>query len=245
MHKYCRAGRGGGVFLTFDEKGFTIEPTSLDSRCTAYSVSAHMLYENADPYCLREPSGILNTKTAVYEELDERRVRVWGSTFTHMPYTIKLEGAAHTGYQTVTIVGIRDRRILKNPQAGLSRLETYVERKLDHFHIERSSYDIDFKMYGWNGVSGACPKAGYVPNEIGVVMTVTAQSQEQATRIAQIYNPYLLHFPIEPEEQLPTFAFIFSPAEMERGPVYEFMLHHGVKVEDPMELFHIETEMIV
>ena len=90
MHKYCRAGRGGGVFLTFEEKGFTIEPTSLDSRCTAYSVSAHMLYENADPYCLREPSGLLNTKTAVYEELDERRVRVWGSTFTHMPYTIKL-----------------------------------------------------------------------------------------------------------------------------------------------------------
>lgn len=235
---------GGGVFLTFDEQGFTIEPTSPDSRCTPYTVSAHMLYENADPYRLREPSGILDTSGAVYTALDERRVRVTGSTFTHQTYTVKLEGAALAGYQTVTIVGIRDKRIMRDPERWLTALKEFVAGKIRNYQIDPASYDIDFKMYGWNAVSGSAPQQGYLPAEIGLVMAVTAETQELATRVAKIYNPYLLHFPVDLNEQLPTFAFPFSPAETERGAVYEFMLNHSVEVENPMELFHMKMEVI-
>ena len=94
---------GGGVFISFDKDSFIIEPTSDDSQCTPYSVSAHMIYENANPYQLREPAGLLNTSKSVYEAIDERRVRVRGSEFTHMAPTIKLEGSSLSGYQTVTV----------------------------------------------------------------------------------------------------------------------------------------------
>lgn len=38
---------------------------------------------------------------------------------------------------------------------------------------------------------------------------------------------------------LPTFAFPFSPVDTPRGPVYEFVLHHVVEVDDPLELVRI------
>jgi hypothetical protein len=37
-------------------------------------------------------------------------------------------------------------------------------------------------------------------------------------------------------EHLPSFAFMASPAEIERGPLYEFFLNHVVRVSSPGEL---------
>ena len=39
---------------------------------------------------------------------------------------------------------------------------------------------------------------------------------------------------------LPTFAFAGSPAEVERGAAYEFVLNHVVAVDDERSLFHTE-----
>lgn len=233
---------GGGVFLTFDEEGFIVEPTSSDSRCTPYSVSAHMLYENANPYLLREPSGELDTRNAVYTALDERRVKVTGSAFRPLDYTIKLEGSALYGYQTMTVVGIKDERIMRAPEKWLGQMKGYVLKRIGKLGLDPNGFELDFKLYGYNALSPA--REGYVPEEIGIVMIVTAPTQELATRIAKLFNPYLLHFPVKLNEQLPTFALLFSPAEIEKGPVYQFMLNHSVKVQSPMELFRIETEDI-
>ena len=35
-----------------------------------------------------------------------------------------------------------------------------------------------------------------------------------------------------------------SPAEIERGAMYEFVLNHSVEVDRPDELFRTETELI-
>jgi hypothetical protein len=233
---------GGGVFVTFDEEGFIVEPTSAESKCTVYSVSAHMLYENADPCHLREPSGSLDTSGSVYTRIDDRRVQVRGSCFFHEPYTIKLEGSALAGYQTVTFIGIQDRRVMEAPEKWLDMLGNYVDEKIKAYQFDSKSYDIDFKLYGLNAISGTPVPEEYVPREIGLMMTVTANTQKLATRIAKLYNPYLLHFPIKLDEQLPTYAFPFSPAETERGPVYKFTLNHAVEVSSPMELLRLETE---
>ena len=32
---------------------------------------------------------------------------------------------------------------------------------------------------------------------------------------------------------MPSYGFAFSPADIERGPVYEFKLNHVVEVDDP------------
>ena len=233
---------GGGVFLIFDEDSFTIEPTSDDSRCTPYTVSAHMIYENANPYQLREPAGILDTSKAVYEALDDRRVRVTGSRFTPMAPTTKLEGSSLLGYQTVTVVGMRDRQLMKAPKKWLNTMNNYVQEKINKYDIDPDTYSVDFKLYGYDALGPA--SENYVPNEIGIVMIITAKTQELATRIAKIYNPYLLHFPVKLDSQLPSFALLFSPAEIEKGPVYEFRLFHAVDVDNEMDLFRTKMEEI-
>ncbi len=43
---------------------------------------------------------------------------------------------------------------------------------------------------------------------------------------------------------MPTFAFPFSPADMNRGPLYEFCLHHVMPLAAPMAAFRLVTEEI-
>jgi hypothetical protein len=71
-----------------------------------------MLYENSNPFVLHEPGGMLDATHAHYEAIDERSVRVTGSQFVVKPYTMKLEGTARCGFQTVMLVGIQDRAVL-------------------------------------------------------------------------------------------------------------------------------------
>ena len=39
-----------------------------NSQATPDSVAAHMVYENADPFLLREPGGCLDVKDSSYEK---------------------------------------------------------------------------------------------------------------------------------------------------------------------------------
>src|ERR1700730_7420195 len=51
----CTVIRGdGGVLMRVGTNGFDIEPLSSTNRCDTHSVSAHMLYENSDPFRLIE-----------------------------------------------------------------------------------------------------------------------------------------------------------------------------------------------
>jgi len=70
---------------------------------------------------------------------------------------------------------------------------------------------------------------------------VTADSQELATEIGQMLNPYLLHHPLTSEEEQPTFAFPFSPAELNRGAIFAFCLNHVLELSDPMDAFSLEV----
>jgi hypothetical protein len=65
---------------------------------------------------------------------------------------------------------------------------------------------------------------------------VRADDQDTATAIAKTANVLLLHMPLPGMNHLPTFAFVTSPAEIERGPAYEFVLNHVLEVADGTEL---------
>lgn len=70
---------------------------------------------------------------------------------------------------------------------------------------------------------------------------VTAQTSELATEIGQFLNPYLLHHPLTVEEEQPTFAFPFSPADLSRGAIHAFCLNHVLELSDPMDAFSLEV----
>jgi hypothetical protein len=57
--------------------------------------------------------------------------------------------------------------------------------------------------------------------------------------VAKIANPLMLHLPTPAMDYLPSFAFASSPAEVERGAAYEFVLNHVVDCA-PLSLFRIE-----
>ncbi|MCP2636297.1 DUF1446 domain-containing protein [Microbacterium sp. HD4P20] len=237
---------GGGVLVEIDDAGFSIHPLDDASAATPMTVAAHMLYESADPFRLREPSGTLDTSAAVYTAVDDRVTRVEGSIFEEAAQaTIKLEGAALGGYETVSLVGIRDPHILEQMDAWLARFEGELHRRVrKHLGLERSEYDAELRAYGHNAVLGDLEPGGEPPREVGVLFRSRAADQVTATAIAKIANPLMLHLPLEGMTHLPSFAFATSPAEMERGATYEFVLQHTIAVDDESELFRTEYQEV-
>jgi hypothetical protein len=77
------------------------------------------------------------------------------------------------------------------------------------------------------------------PVEVGVLGLITAATAETAAEIGKLINPYVLHYPLTTDEELPTFAFPYSPAQSERGAFYEFALNHVMELADPMEAFRL------
>jgi len=234
--------REGGVMVRIGLSSFEVEPLRPGNQCTPYTVSAHMLYENSNPYHLHEPGGMLDVTQSRYEALDERRVRVTGSEFVPAPYTMKLEGASVGGFQTLMLVGIRDQKVLAGIDSFLLRMhEVLIARVSAAMGPAAGQYHISLRPYGWNAVSGL-PVGQLVapPQEIGLMFVATAKTQELATQIAKTCNPWFFHLPVEDAQEMPSYGFPFSPAEVERGQVFEFKLNHVVHVNDPMELVRLE-----
>jgi hypothetical protein len=231
--------RGGGVFVTIDQEGFTVEPLDPAAACTPTSVAAHMLYENANPFRLREPSGTLDTSQATYTPVDERVVRVEGSWFetTEQP-TIKLEGSGVSGYETTSFVAIADPAVLPRIDEWVQALQTRLHGRVhDLIGLDQQDYTVQLRCYGRDGVLGALAPNGQVPTEVGILLKVRGPDQATATAIAKTANPLLLHLPLEGMTDLPSYAFATSPAEAERGAAYEFHLNHVMHVTDPTEPF--------
>ena len=237
--------RTGGIFATIDHTGFTIEAVDPDTACTPVSVAAHMLYENADPFLLREPDGTLDVRDATYVALDERRVRVEGSVFHHSDqHTIKLEGARIAGYQTMSFVGVREPLVLADPEPWADALRGYLTMRVEQaLGITPDAYEFDLRLYGYNAILGNLEPAQSPPRELGVMLLVSASDQQTATAIAKVANPYLLHMPTAQMDYLPSFAFATSPAEVERGASFEFVLNHVIDSPSPTALFRMELEV--
>ncbi|CAN5342515.1 acyclic terpene utilization AtuA family protein [soil metagenome] len=238
---------GGGVLVEIDDAGFTVHPLNDTAAATPLTVAAHMLYENADPFRMREPGGTLDTSDAVYTAVTDRVTRVEGSRFEVAEQTtIKLEGSAIGGYETISLVGIRDPEILAHMDQWLERftalgLEPRVRSGLG---LEPDAYEVQLRAYGYNAVLGDLESSTQQPREVGVLLKVRAADQATATAIAKIANPIMLHLPLEGMTHLPSYAFATSPAEIERGASYEFVLQHTIDVDDESELFRTEFEEV-
>jgi len=230
--------RLGGVLMRVGKDAFDIEPLDPANQCSPESVSAHMLYESSDPYRLTEPGGLLDVTKADYQSLNARVTRVTGSRWEPMPYTMKLEGARGGDFQTIMIMGIEDPEVLAHLDEFHDTLQRVLtDRIKTTFGDEASSFDLSLRFYGWNGTSGRPVPAGTpAPRDVGVMFVVTAPTQDLANRMAKACNPYFFHTPLRLGIELPSYAFPFTPAEMPRGQVYEFLLNHVVHTRDGFEL---------
>ena len=230
--------RDGGVMIRVGRDSFLVEPLSAANSCNVETVSSHMLYENSDPFMLHEPGGVLDVTHSHYEAVDARIVKVTGSKFIPKPYTMKLEGASGSGYQTIMLVGIQDRGVLAEIERFVAHMhDALTARVRETMGARAGEFDISIRPYGWNAVDGTPVPAGTSPpREIALLFVATAATQAIATQIAKTCNPWFFHLPLNQGEELPSYAFPFSPAEIERGRVFEFKLNHVVHTTDGMEL---------
>lgn len=242
----CSTNPTSGVILVdFDETGFTVEAMAETALCTPHSVSAHMLYENSDPFQLYEPGGYLDVRGARYTALDARRVRVEGSKWVPGPYTLKLEGARAAGYQTTILAVLRQQHYVTHAQEWADKLHAFLTAQItERMGLTPPDYTLEFRMIGVNGALGALENRQGQPAEVGVLGIVTAATQEIASEIGKLINPWVLHYPLTEDEELPTFAFPYSPATTDRGPLYEFALNHVMALEDPMSAFRLTVSEV-
>ena len=233
----------GVVMIEFDKTGFNVEAMSENALCSPESVSAHMLYENADPYILYEPGGYMNVTNAHYYSIDPRKVRVEGALWVpSKKYTVKLEGARIAGYQTSLLVLLRDNNYVKNAMKWTEKLSVFLDKEIkQRMNLDSNEYSLGFRHIGLNAVLGDLEKNMGNPSEVGILCSITSKVPDICTEIAKLINPFLLHFPLTVDEELPTFAFPYSPVHSDRGCIYEFALHHVLELNDPMDAFQIQT----
>jgi hypothetical protein len=235
--------QSGVIQIDIDSEGFNVTPLADGAHCTPHTVSAHMLYENSDPFILYEPGGHLDVTAAKYTALDETSVRVTGSKWVPSDrYTVKLEGARVAGYQTLLLATVRDRRYVENIRAWVDDIaRRHAQRVANRMGLGPEEYSCELRIIGVEATLGALESRSEAPAEAGVMGIITAPTQERANEIGKLLNPFLLHHPLTREEEQPTFAFPFSPAEIDRGAIYEFCLNHVMELDNPMDAFSLEV----
>jgi hypothetical protein len=232
------------LLCTLDEDGFVLEAPDPTLRCTPASVAAHTLYEVADPYRLVMPSGVLDSRAATYEALDERRVRVRGGTWTPSErYTVKLEGSAPLGHLSSFWGSIADPLLL-------GQLDGWCEAVTERLRVRLAEvadgpFEVAVRTYGSGATTG---RADGVPREAVLVVDVVGETPQAASAMARAAYHVALHWPIAGWSggSVTAFAHPYSAPVVDRGPVYRFTLNHVAVLDDAeiTGLFRLETHRV-
>ena len=238
--------RPDSIFAWIRDDHFDIEPMDPKARCSPQSVASHTLYENADPFLITEPGGVLNSREARYEALNDRAVRVRGSQFHPADrVTIKLEGAELLGYQSIIIGGVREPYIIRQLDAWLAGMQANLDervRELFNGRVGADDYSIHARVYGRDGVMGKLePKAHEIGHEVGLLFTITSGEEAVTQAIAKTFAHFAVHYPI-PEWRglISGIAYPTVPADTYKGAAYRFNLNHVVVPNSAHEMFHTE-----
>ncbi len=236
------------MFATLTNGSFVVEPPNPEYRCDPASIASHNLYENATPYELVEPSGVLNTYTAKYDAVSDRAVRVSGSTFKPAErYTIKLEGAELAGYQSLIIGAVRDPIILRQFDSWLDGLTKATRDRIAAVFGEgiEAKYRFDVRVFGRDATMGPLEPDLTIGHEVGLVFQVTADTEALAAALIKSVGHIAVHYPVPEWTGLITsIAYPYSPSELHRGACYRFNMNHVVEPATPLEMFPIEYENV-
>ncbi|MFE2427782.1 hypothetical protein ACFXJ5_13650 [Streptomyces sp. NPDC059373] len=112
--------------------------------------------------------------------------------------------------------------------------------------VDPDDVKVDYRLYGRDAVLGPLDPDREEPvHELGVLITVTAQTQEIAHAVATFVAHASSHLPVPEYGGLAsTIAYPFSPPETDRGPAYRFTLHHVLVPDTPHEPFRTVHEEV-
>ena len=140
---------------------------------------------------------------------------------------------------------LRDQNYVENAKIWVSKLSNFLEKQIkEKMELDTPLYSLEFRLIGVNGALGELETKVSEPTEVGVLCIITSKKTSISNEIAKLINPFFLHYPLTDNEELPTFAFPYSPVHSDRGCVYEFVLNHTLELNHPMEAFQIKTSEV-
>ena len=152
-----------------EDNSVVFTPPNPERRATPYSISAHTLYEESHPALQYYPEGILDMRNTEYFEAGERSAGIRNMKFIHSPLSVKIEGSLNMGRHCISLLAMK-KEILKADAALIG----------------------DNLLYGLNGVEASQVTAE--EQEIGILLKVTNNNEEDAKTLASILKGFLLHF---------------------------------------------------
>lgn len=231
------------VVGTLHRDHFLVEPGHPDKRCTRMRIAAHTLYENPSPYHLEEPDGTLVTVDTVYEQFDDRTVKVSGSRFEPANrYTVKLEGVRKSGHRTVFFAGVRDPNLIGVIDEFIAACHDRVAEEARGLGISPSSYRLNVRVYGHNATMGPREPVKHPSgHEIALLAVVTAATEDLSRAVMAKARYALLHTDFPGRKCISgNLAIPFSPSDISTGETYEFNIWHVMEIDDPLAPFPIE-----
>jgi hypothetical protein len=221
------------------------EPGDPKRRCTVSSVASHSIYERINPWQQLEPGGTLRLEDLKLEQISDRAVQARGMQFVPRPYTVKLEGAARVGYRAFAINGTRDPVMIAEIDSVAARLKAAIEDRLSG---AGQTYRLFFHLYGKNAIMGELePIKRTAAHELCIAVQVVAETEELAIEVAEMANHLLFDFPFEGLKTTAGNVASFGSLEIflpQYKEVYEFMIDHEMRVDDPLECFPISVERV-
>jgi Acyclic terpene utilisation family protein AtuA len=240
----CVPGGRDTILGVLDDDGFELESMAPQRAATPTSVAAHSLYEQGDPYEIREPAGRADLRHVSYRALDARRTRVEGATFEPAErLTLKLEGAQMIGHRALLLAGAADPRFIARHEEIFAAVTRVVHDLVCEDTAE--DYQLSFRLYGVDGVRAWGEPPAHLPREGFVMGECIAPTPERAEEVVRTAKQYLLHHGYD--GRLATagnLAFPFTPPEVTIGEAYRFNVFHLMEVDDMARLFPVEVEAV-
>jgi hypothetical protein len=247
-----KPARSDFLHVSLDADGFETIPLSPDAVCTEWSVAAHQLYENGDPFAFIEPPGTMDATNARFVELGNGRVRISGADF-HVTehYTRKLEGVEPAGFQSITMCAYNDPVLIDEMDEWQTALRAEIDRKIVRIYGDRAGEArIDIQRYG-DGRGALLfrdspdQSTDATPYELFFLLTVNAPHQAMASSVCTLAWHTLIHFPPAGwKGSFVTAAWPFNPPVIDRGPVHRFNVNHVEQLDDPCEGLRFAYEEI-
>jgi hypothetical protein len=238
----CTPGGRDTILAELDDEGFNLESMSPKRAATPASVAAHSLYEQADPYDIREPAGRCDLRNARYEALDDRRTRVTGAVWQPAEKTtLKLEGARCVGYRALLLCATADPRFIARHVELLEEVKIVVRDLVCEDTAQ--DYDLFFRVYGVDGVRNWPTLPDPMPRETFIMGECLAPSADRAEEVVRATKQYLLHHGFAGRlSTAGNLAFPFTPPEVVTGAAYRFNVFHLMDVDDMAAMFPVVTE---
>lgn len=211
------------VMQAYIEKdNFCLRPANPIRKCTVSRVAAHTMYEQTNPYMIYEPDGVVDLRGTIYEQADERTVRVKNSVFIPASKkTLKFEGVKSVGFRTVSIGAIYDSKTIDNLDYIKNTVSGFVK---ENSALSLEEYSLNFRVYG-GSESNAC-----------VVIDVIGKTQDVADTVCALARSRILHCDYQGRKSTAgNIAFPLSPSDIHVGEVFEFSVFHLAEVDNLAE----------